>query len=603
MRLRRTFTASLLLVGILSAKADESAIDWEAGRRFWAFQVPEAHAAPAVKQSEWVRTKTDRFILARLERAGLRPNPPADRATLIRRLSFDLSGLPPTPAEVRAFVESTAPDADDNLVSELLGRRSFGERMASAWLNVARYAEDQAHLVGQNTSLSYPNAYRYREWVIDAFNRDLPYDEFIRRQLATDLIAPDLVAELPALGFLGLGHKYYQRSRLEVRAEEWAEKVDTLSRAFMGLTVSCAQCHDHKYDPISMEDYYGLAGVFANLSMVNKAPDGFHENSKTLAKDMRADTMHLVEEGGTITNLNVFARGDVTQPGPEVPRRFPRILSRGEPQLFRKGSGRLELAEAIADRANPLTARVFVNRAWLAMFGRGLVGTPGNFGQLGDRPSHPELLDDLAVRFMEHGWSVKWLFRELALSAAYRQSSTTRPDGVARDEDNRLWWRMNRRRLAIEQFRDAVLAVSGQLDPRGGPSLDLADEDNLRRTVYARVSRRELDKTLMLFDYPDANVHASKRSASTTAPQKLYVLNSPFVIARAKGLAARLQELADNESDRIDSAFALLYARAPTEAEAALGRGFLAISETDGLTPWQQYAQALLAANEMMFLD
>jgi len=603
MLLRRIAIACLFFAGLAFASADDAAIDWESGRRFWAFQTPVAHAAPAVKDADWPRTKTDRFILANLEGAGLTPNPTATRETLVRRVAFDLTGLPPAPRVVREFTASTDSRAYESLVAELLDQRAFGERMASLWLNVARYAEDQAHLVGKNTSLSYPNAYKYREWVIDAFNRDLPYDDFIRRQLATDLIEPQAIADLPALGFLGLGHKYYQRGRLEVQAQEWAEKVDTVSRAFLGLTVACAQCHDHKYDPISMEDYYGLAGVFANLSMVNKAPDGFYEKTKTLAKDMRADTMHLIEDGESATNLTVFARGDVTQPEAEVPRRFPRILSQGEPKPFRHGSGRRELAEAIADPGNPLTARVFVNRAWQAMFGRGLVGTPGNFGQLGDRPSHPELLDDLAVRFMENGWSVKWLFRELALSAAYRQASAPRADGIENDEDNRLLWRANRRRLSIEQFRDAVLAVSGQLDPRGGQSLELSDENNLRRTVYARVSRRELDKTLMLFDYPDANVHASKRSSSTTAPQKLYVLNSPFVIGRAKGLAERIQALADNDSDRIDAAFELLYSRAPTEAETALGVTFLANAATDGLTPWQQYAQALLAANEMMFLD
>ena len=598
---RRFVIACTLVAGPVFA--DDAAIDREAGRRFWAFQAPSTHPAPRVRLAAWPRTKADRFVLAQLESAGLRPNPLATRATLVRRLAFDLTGLPPAPDLVRGFTESNDPGAYENLVVGLLNQRAFGERMASLWMNVARYAEDQAHLVGKNTSLCYPNAYKYREWVIGAFNRDLPYDEFIRRQLATDLIEPDAVGELPALGFLGLGHKYYQRSRLEVRAQEWAEQVDTVSRAFLGLTVACAQCHDHKYDPISMDDYYGLAGVFANLKMVNRAPGGFYEKSKTLAKDMRADTMHLVEDGETATNLTVFARGDVTQPGSEVPRRMPLILSRGEPQLFRDGSGRRELADAIADRDNPLTARVFVNRAWQVMFGRGLVGTPGNFGQLGDRPSHPELLDDLAVRFMNHGWSVKWLFRELALSAAYRQSSASRADGVERDEGNRLLWRANRRRLSIEQLRDAILAVSGELDPGGGRSLELADEENLRRTVYARVSRRELDKTLMLFDYPDANVHASKRSSSTTAPQKLYLLNSPFVIARAKGLAARLEALADNDSDRIEAAFELLYARPPTEAESALGVTFLASAVEDGLTPWQQYAQALLAANEMMYID
>jgi hypothetical protein len=592
-----------LVAGCLTSRGGDGAIDWEAAREFWAFRKPVPHAAPTVGQVAWPRTKTDRFILAGLEAAGLHPNPPATRAQLFRRVSFDLTGLPPSPADVTAFVRSAEPAAYENWVAELLGSRAFGERMASLWLNVARYAEDQAHLVGKNTSLAYPNAYKYREWLIAAFNRDLPYDEFIQGQLAADLSDSPAESDLPALGFLGLGHKYYQRNRLEVQAEEWAEKVDTVSRAFLGLTIACAQCHDHKYDPITMEDYYGLAGVFANIKMVNKTPDGFYEESKTLAEDMRKETMHLVEDVGSATNLAVFARGDVTQPGAVVARRFPRILSDGSAPVFEHGSGRRELADLIASRDNPLTARVLVNRVWTAMFGRGLVGTPGNFGQLGDRPTHPELLDDLAVRFMENGWSVKWLVRELALSAVYRQSSQALSEGVELDEDNRLWWRMNRRRLSIEQFRDSLLAVTGDLDAVGGPSLELSDPANLRRTVYARVSRRELDKTMMLFDYPDANVHVSARSVSTTAPQKLFVLNSPFVIARAKSLAVRLTAEADNDSDRVVAAFRLLYARPPAEVESALALNFLTNAVPDGLTPWEQYAQALLAANEMMYLD
>ena len=472
--------------------------------------------------------------------------------------------------------------------------------MAWRWLDAARYADSDGY-----ESDPLRNMWPWRDWVVEAFNSHMPYDQFIIEQLAGDQLENPSIRQMLATGF---NRNHRQNNEGGIDPEEWiveyvADRAETTATVFMGLTWQCARCHDHKYDPITMEDYYGLAGVFANIKMVNKTAAGEYEKSKTLAEKMRPATMHLVEESGSATNVNLFLRGDVTTPGPVVPRRFLRILSTGEPNPFENGSGRLELAESIATRDNPLTARVLVNRVWQALLGRGLVGTAGNFGQLGDRPTHPELLDDLAVRFMDKGWSVKWLARELVMSATYRQSSATRPEGVAKDEANRLYWRMNRRRMSIEQFRDAVLAVSGELDPAGGKSLELGDENNQRRTVYARVSRRELDKTMMLFDYPDANVHASARSSSTTAPQKLYVLNSPFVITRAKALAARLEAGAENDSDRIEAAFQMLYARRPSEAESALGLSFLAAADADGLTPWQQYAQALVAANEMMFID
>jgi len=597
---------SLVALAVLSLSlplgAEEAGVDWARAREFWAFQAPRPSAAPKVKDPRWPRTKVDRFLLAAMEQRGLQPSQPAPDRQLLRRVFFDLTGLPPTPGELRRWADLSG-GAYERLVDELLNRRAFGERMASLWLNLSRYAEDQAHLVGKNTSLFYPNAFRYRQWVIDAFNRDLPYDEFIRYQLAIDRIDPDNRSDLAALGFMGLGHKYYSRSRLDVQAEEWAEKVDTLTRSLLGLTVACAQCHDHKYDPVTMRDYYALAGVFANLKMVNKSPDGVYEKKNAKAEEMSDQTLHLVEDAEEIKDLNIFLRGDVESKGPVVPRGFPRILSHGRTIAFTEGSGRRELAEAIASRENPLTARVMVNRLWAMVFGRGLVGTPSNFGQLGERPTHPELLDDLAVRFMDHGWSIKWLLRELVLSAAYRQSSAHNAANAARDESNRYLWRMNRRRLTIEQFRDAVLQASGAFDPAGGKSLELDDEKNLRRTVYSRVSRRQLNRTLMLFDYPDANVHAAGRVVSTTAPQKLYVMNNPFMIQRARDFAARLRRLADNDSDRIAAAYRIAYARPPSEAEQALGLKYLGMEDDGKMTALERYAQALLAANEMIYLD
>ncbi len=523
--------------------------------------------------------------------------------TLIRRVALDLTGLPPTPEDVSRFLGDPRPDAYEHFVDDLLARRAFGERMTSVWLNLARYAEDQAHQVGDNTALNFPNAWRYRDWVIAAFNSDMPYDAFVKRQLAVDLIEPKNKADLPALGFLGLGHKLYNRNRADVQAEEWAEKVDTVSQAFLGLTVACARCHDHKFDPITMRDYYAMAGVFASMQMVNLRPDGSEEKNGEKADKMNPATLHVVRDEKP-HDLPVYDRGDVESPGADVPRGYLRILSKGEPATFQKGSGRAELASLIADAANPLTARVMVNRMWDLLFGKPLARTTSNFGAMGDKPTHPELLDDLAVRFMQDGWSVKKLVRELVLSATYRQSSQGSAACSQLDEANAFLWRMERRRMSIEQFRDSVLAVAGSLNTEGGKSADIDRTGNERRTVYASVSRRELNKTLMLFDYPDANVHAARRSTSTTPTQKLFVLNSPFMLAQSKALAQRLLAVQGDEPTRIRFAYELLFARKPDAEETEGAREFLRSTAGDvTMTNWQQLAQALLATNEMLHVD
>lgn len=588
----------------LSARAAEPVpIDWQKARRHWSFVPPQAQPLPSVKNAAWPRGRVDCFILGRLERGNLTPSHEADRRTLIRRLSFDLAGLPPTPEEIRAFLGDERPDAYARLVDGLLARRTFGERMAGLWLNLVRYAEDQAHQVGNDSSLSYPNAWRYRDWVIAAFNADLPYDEFIKKQLAADLVEPGNRADLAALGLLGLGHKLYSRGRLDVQAEEWAEKVDTVSQTFLGLTVACARCHDHKFDPITTRDYYAMAGVFASVRMVNLRPDGRDEDAKTLADKMNPGTLHIVRDEAP-HDLPVYDRGDVESPGATVPRGYLRVLSKGEPARFHEGSGRAELADLIANAANPLTARVMVNRVWDQLFGKPLVRTTSNFGATGDKPTHPELLDDLAARFVQNRWSVKKLMRELVLSAAYRQSSGGSSANARLDEANTGLWRMERRRLDVEQYRDAVLAVSGMLSGDGGPSLDLDAPEHRKRTVYSKVSRRELNKTLMLFDYPDANVHAARRSVSTTPMQKLFVMNSPFMIGQAEALARRLQQSVGNDAARIRLAYELLFARAPEAGELSLAHKFLQQAAGDsGMTGWEQFAQALLATNEMLYVD
>tara|TARA_Y100001934_G_scaffold266438_1_gene345869 strand:- start:500 stop:2359 length:1860 start_codon:yes stop_codon:yes gene_type:complete len=604
---RLAWLIAFLAVVSPSAMAVEAtktaSIDWAKAREWWAYKAPQKNELPAVSNSTWPSQRIDHFILARLDSEQLTPSPETTKRILARRLYLDLTGLPPTPAEMAAFLSDENGDAYERLAEELMQRRAFGERLASMWLNNVRYAEDQAHQVGANTAFFYPNAYRYREWVIDAFNNDVPYDKFIRKQLAADLIKDTPTGDLPALGFIGLGHKYYNRGRLDVKAEEWAEQVDTLTRSLLGLTVACAQCHDHKYDAFTQKDYYALAGVFASTDLVDRMADGSKIKKDTEAAKKRIDTIHMVHDKKP-ENLHVFLRGNPETKGEIVPRRFLRVLSEGEPKPFTQGTGRLELAESIVSPDNPLTARVIVNRVWLMFFGRGLVNTPSNFGLLGTKPSHPALLDDLAVRFMENGWSMKRLIREMVLSSTYRQRSDESEANRAIDPGNTHLWRMNRRRLSIEQWRDSILAAGDNLERTGGKSLELTDKKNVRRTVYARVSRKKLNDMLMQFDYPDPNVHAAKRSATTTAMQKLFVMNNRFMIEQAKRLAKRVTgDSLDASAEQVQSIYDILYNRKPSAAELDLALRFLQLPAESRLTRWEQYSHALLAANEMSYID
>ena len=589
-------------MGNAESKA-EAQIDWAMAREWWAFQSPTKAELPQINQAAWPSRRIDHFVLAKLEAKKLSPSPAATKHTLARRLYLDLTGLPPTPEKMRAFLGDETDGAYEMLVEELMQRTAYGERLASMWLNKARYAEDQAHQVGGNIAFFYPNAFKYRKWVIDAFNNDLPYDDFIRKQLAADLEKDNSVTDLPALGFIGLGHKFYNRNRLTVKAEEWSEQVDTLTRAFLGLTVACAQCHDHKYDPVTQKDYYALAGVFASTDLVDRMEDGSEIKKDSEAHKKRIGTIHIVRDTKP-KDLHVFLRGNTETKGDLVKRRFLKVLAQNEPKSFTQGSGRLELAEAIADPNNPLTARVIVNRVWSIFFGRGLVATPSNFGQLGSLPSHSELLDDLAVRFMENNWSIKWLVRELVLSSTYQQNSQIISRNELIDPANIYLWRMNRRRLSVEQWRDSILAASNNLDRRGGESLDLTDAKNVRRTIYGRVSRKKLSDILIQFDYPDANVHSAKRSDTTTAIQKLFIINNSFMVEQAKGLAKRITgDSSATDLTHIQSTYALLYNRQPTREETDLGLAFLRLPEEGKLTRWEQYSHALLAANEMIFID
>jgi hypothetical protein len=783
-------------------------------RAFWSFQPLRKSPAPAVSDAAWPKTDIDRFILARLEREGLKPVRPADKRTLLRRATLDLTGLPPTPEEIDAFEADGAPDAFAKVVDRLLASPRYGEAWGRTWLDVARYGEDDYRsLDPKGRGLNpYPNAYLYRDWVIKAFNDDLPYDQFVRAQLAADLLTDDTTRArtLPALGFLGLGPWFYDNGAVEVtRADERHDRVDVVSRGFLGLTVGCARCHDHKYDAIPTKDYYSLAGVFLStayreyplapksvveeyteqdkkiekkeklleeftriestqlaetlalqasaymiaawkvtgepkeevakvvdaakldyelferwIKFLAKPPrfypyltkwqamiksGGSAAEAKTLADEFQAllldvmfDKKDIKDENDVIiakalagtkkkepaklpsdfvTNddfcpncglelkslpidrnslwTDVFQRdlqegfdpaqaydnlkpgllvfrkwglerqlsadrrryveglrseidalrkaqppkyafvhgvGDVEKPinlkvsrrgspynlGAEEPRHFLAILSAGDPAPFTKGSGRLELAEAILRQ--PIAMRVIVNRIWKGHFGTGLVDTPSNFGVAGERPTHPELLDYLAQTFIDRGMSIKALHREIMLSAVYQSSADHVAASFEKDSGDRLYWRVERRRMTAEQVRDSLLAVAGALDLKaGGPSVPLTPLVD-RRTVYGKVSRYKLDDYLQLFDFPSPNLSAEKRFTTTVPLQRLFFMNSDFMQQQGERLARRVVAEPDNAA-RIQKAYRLIFGRAASAAEFKSGLAFLSTE------PLKQYEE------------
>ena len=653
-------------------------IDLVQGRQFWSFLPATERALPAVSDPAWSRNRTDRFVLKGLDDRGMRPSPEADRRELIRRVTFDLTGLSPTFEESEAFRLDDSARAYERLVDRLLASPRHGERWGRFWLDVARYAEDNP--TGEATNKAPRNPHAYRDWVIRALNDDLPYDEFVRRQLAADLIPGLPRSELAALGFIGLAPVYHKEPKLSAEviativADEWDERVDTITRGFLGLTVACARCHDHKFDPIGTADYYALAGVMASTqpverplvpadpaaeeSMANQRAEivdlelrlGYAKEMKTTAgknnedkakfdgpigdferriKGLKASkpfdgpTATAVRDAGLWVDgkdpswtsieykpgvshdLPVFVRGNVANPGPIVPRRFPAVLSRAEPRAFGAGSGRRELADGIVGEAGSLAARVIVNRVWGWHFGRPLVTTPSNFGKLGDAPSHPDLLDDLAARFIAGGWSLKALHREIVLSSTYRQS--TRGDASARstDPDNKWLGRSNRRRLDVEAWRDAILQVSGSMDPTpGGPSGNLEDAGFRRRTVYGKVSRQRVADILRVFDFPDANRHGEARDSTTTPLQQLYFLNSPFLLAHSYKLASRTFDRQPSPEEFVEALYHATLLRDPTKAEIDRALRLVGLEGgTESREAWAVLAQALLIGNEFLFLD
>ena len=651
-----------------SAPSKNKKIDFAKARQFWSFRPAKQMPLPKTTQTGWAKQRIDHFVLSSMEQKQLKPSAEADRASLLRRLSFNLTGLPPTPDEVSAFVNDQSPKAYDAAVERLLKSPHFGERWARVWLDLARYTDRTASWL-----YSTGQAHLYRDWVVKAMNDDMPYNQFIQRQLATDFMMETGPEDIAALGFLGLSPNYWKELQLPseiikvIVADEWEERIDAVSRTFLGLTVACARCHDHKFDAISMQDYYAMAGVFASCRIkerptiddslyapVQKSKADIEklqkqitalEKKKPLPKEdidkltaeiaeLKKSTPHfgaplapaVIEEalfverkgktpqsGSKLVykpqpqNLHLFLRGNPNRLGDEVPRRFLTVLSpSNEPTPFETGSGRLELARAITTDAASLVARVFVNRIWLAHFGRGLVTTPSNFGQSGERPSHPALLDDLAARFIAGGWSIKQLHREIVLSATYRQTSRDDGSRSAVDPDNIWLSRMPRTRLSVEAWRDAMLSVTGELDTSiGGPSVSLTDNANKRRTLYVTIHRREMSTMLLTHDFPDPTAHSPKRVTTTTTLQGLYALNGPMMLARSAALAKRLlAEKVKSDHDRISLAYQLLFARSPTDRELQLAVKFL--GETKGAArnnAWTQYAHVLMASNEFLFVN
>lgn len=794
-----------------SKHAVQTEEDWN---KHWAFQPIANPPIPPVKDNGWPISSIDRFVLAKLETSGLKPSPLADRRTLIRRATFDLIGLPPTPEEINAFERDKSPDAFAKVVDRLLASPHYGERWGRYWLDIARYADTKGYVFFEDASFHW--AYTYRDYVIEALNDDVPYDRFLREQLAADLLTlGEDKKPLRALGFLTLGGRFMSNSH-----DILDDRIDVVTRGLMGLTVTCARCHDHKYDPISSRDYYSLYGVFASCveptvpplfapppqteeyakfdrelkSRETKLTDfvrAKHAELTRLARSRAAEYMlaahalrdrpatddfMLIADGsdlnptmisrwkafldrrarkhdpvfapwfafsalpdkdfaasaakicGAIQNppanrpinprvaklfkgnspasiaevaarygklLNethaarviltllafplpvsaderalldvfdapnsppqvpmaifgdlallpdrpsqaklqelrkaletwratgpgappramvledlptpyeprVFLRGNPSNLGEKVPRRMPMLLSPDKSKVFQKGSGRLELAEAIASRDNPLTARILVNRVWQNHFAAGLSRTPGDFGLRGDPPSLPDLLDHLATWFMDNGWSLKKLHRQIMLSRVYQQKSDDRGECVKLDPENRLQWKMNRRRLDFEATRDALLFVTGKLDKTlGGPSATnaLTPAGN-RRTLYTHLDRLNVPGLFRTFDFPNPDATASQRDITTIAPQALFLMNHPFVQHCAKTTANRAELTNEKElASKLDRLHRILYGRPVQPDEIELAREYIAGSNA---TAWERYVHALLMANEFIIVD
>jgi mono/diheme cytochrome c family protein len=604
---------------------------WSKERRnHWAFKPIKRQPIPEVHDTNWAANPIDAFILARLEKEGMKPSPPADKRALIRRATYDLTGLPPTPGEVQAFVDDDSTNAFARVVDRLLASPQYGERWGRYWLDTARYADTKGDIKANQDVPLFPYAWTYRDYVVRSFNEDKPYNRFVIEQLAADRLPPGPdQARLAALGFLALGPRFNDNKN-----DIYNDRIDVVCKGLLGLTVSCARCHDHKFDPIPQKDYYALRGIFdssvepaeepalhtprmtpeyraflqkrdALEQDILQAQAALKEKRRMMGnggekKDLRKD---IIEARRKIARLEstdpgsppcatvlydstkphdspLFLRGEVENKGEIVPRRFLQILSGPNAPPFRDGSGRLQLAYAIVNPANPLTSRVLVNRVWLHHFGEGIVTTPDDFGNQSDPPSHPELLDYLALRFMQEGWSIKKLHRLIMLSSTYQQSSQNNPRYALIDPRNRLLWRANIHRLEFEAVRDSILALGGQLDLAvGGRPVQLEMGEggfSHRRTLYGLVDRRNLPELYSQFDFANPDINTGKRYETTVPQQALFMMNNPLVVELARKLVNSGDFMAlVGEESRIRFLYERIFQREPTEVEIKLGMDFI----------------------------
>jgi hypothetical protein len=687
-------------------------IDLEKAKEFWSFKPVVRPEVPKLGLANPI----DNFIQAKLAAKGLKPTAPAEKRALIRRATYDLTGLPPTPEEIEAFLKDDSPEAFAKVVDRLLASPTYGERWARHWLDVVRYADT----AGDNSDYPIPQMYRYRNWVIDALNCDLPYDEFVRQQIAGDLLPfkdeADRRAKLIATGYLANTKRFgsYEDERYPWYLT-YEDQIDNLGRTFLALTINCARCHDHKFDPISQHDYYALYGFFsstryprpgieldkvqrdfvplapreevaefekergakmkeldakvkavtdekraaekeladaekikdeaekkAKIAEGNKKVDSLKQKIKTAQQELENyakkplpfETAYAVAEGKTegkkkVGNACVQIKGDPERLGPEVPRRFPEVLGGQQLPEGEKGSGRLHLANWIADPKNPLAARVMVNRIWLHHFGKGLVKTASNFGSMSQAPAHPELLDWLASEFVEKKWSLKAMHRLVMLSRTYQQSSCDEEANAKLDVANDYLWKFDRQRLDAESIRDTLLVVGGNLDRAPGTAHPFPDPkgwnftqhnpfkavyDTNKRSVYVMTQRFQRHPFFGLFDGADTNTSTDRRLTSTSPLQALYLMNDPFVHAQAKKFAERVRSEGQNGEERINRAYQLLYGRLPTADEGKAANEYLkkvseklqASGTPVGELPvkaWESLARALFLSNEFVYLD
>jgi hypothetical protein len=688
--------------------APNEAIDpynWEEAKKFWSFLPIQNPPVPQASDGNWPLSPIDNFLMKAYAEHGLKPVGQADKRALIRRATYDLTGLPPTPDEVEAFVADNSPDAYEKLIDRLLASPSYGEKWGRHWLDLVRYADTS----GCNSDFPIPQIYKYRNYVIDSFNQDKSYDQFIREQLAGDLLphkdAAQRDQQIVATGYLAIARRFGSRNNeFHLTIED---TIDNLGKVMLGLSVNCARCHDHKFDPIPTSDYYALYGIFDSTKYAfpgteiykhpkDLTPLGTKEEARAIrdyaaklaelddraekllreesalasrekamadkkiapttapstqpvrtSKDAAAELAITKEETrqmemkpppgetafavseGMPHDAQIQIKGQPTDLGEKVPRHFLTVLGAQKLPTDEKGSGRIELARWITDPSNPLTARVMANRIWQFHFGVGIVKSPNDFGARGQRPTNAALLDYLATRFVQSGWSIKSMHRLIMLSRAYQMQSVDDPSDSAIDNANDYFWRQNPRRLSAEEIRDTILTVSGSLDstmdgPHPFPPLNewrftqhrpfVADYPSNHRSIYLMQQRIRKQPYLSVFDGADTNATTPDRPISTTAIQALFMMNDPFMHDQADKLAVRIGLAFGDDASRIDYAYRLCFGRPPTPDEVQTGQQYIQtclVQLKQSKMPWdhqyraalESYMRVLMSSNEFVFLD